>query len=37
VRGDPEDVYGAGADLQDEQGIQALQAVGVYVEEVGGE
>jgi hypothetical protein len=38
VRGDPEDVHAAAADLHDEQAVQALQGHrAVYVEEVGGE
>ena len=38
VRGDTEDVHAAGADLHDEQAVQALQGHrAVHVEEVGGE
>ena len=36
--GDPEDVHVAGADLDDEQAVQALQRQrAVHVEEIGGE
>ena len=38
VCGDPEDVHVAGADLHDEQAVQALQRhCAVHVEEIGGE
>ncbi|WP_236076527.1 hypothetical protein [Streptomyces coffeae] len=37
MSGDAEDVHGAGADLHDEQGVQAVQGEGVDVEQVGGE